>query len=197
MATLPPPTPPLPAPIEAPIEVERKWLITKDNAAALLKRGCLSTLRIRTIEQGYVADDPVTGTEVRVRKSVWCMRPSSDGMCDATTFTLTAKSSGGMVRSEVEVPIDAAAFEGFWAMTLGQHIAKTRHQVALDRADGLVVEVDHYLDRLDGLVMVEVKFFSRETARLFVPPPEFGREVTSCSEYKNKALAQNSGVDFV
>ena len=131
------------------------------------------------LRQGYLAIEP-NGTEVRVR--------DSDG--DAV---LTVKHGGGRTRVEVEVPIEAGAFERLWPLTQGRRIEKTRHLVPA--GDGLVIELDVYGGDLAGLVVAEVEFPSEAAADSFVAPEWLGRDVTADDRYKNQRLALDGAPD--
>jgi adenylate cyclase len=146
------------------LEIERKFLV--DRKPDELGDG-------DRIEQGYLAigDD---GVEVRVRRR-------GDDM------TLTIKSGPGMVRTEVEMTIDAERFEALWPLTEGRRLNKTRHLIPL--AAGVTAELDVYTGAHEGLVTAEIEFPSVETSEAFDPPAWLGRDVTGDGDYANQALA--------
>jgi len=125
------------------------------------------------LRQGYVAIDGEV--EVRVR--------SEDGDC-----TLTVKGGSGLVRTEVDVPIDTARFDELWVLAGERTIEKTRHRIPLG---DLVAELDVYGGRLAGLAVVEVEFASVDRADGFEPPPWFGAELTGTPGWSNAALARD------
>ena len=125
------------------------------------------------LRQAYVAIDGAV--EVRVR--------SDDGDC-----TLTVKGGRGLVRAEVEVPIDTARFEELWALAGERTVEKTRHRIPL--GDHLA-ELDVYGGRLAGLAVVEVEFASTDDADRFEPPDWFGAELTGRPGWSNAALARD------
>jgi CYTH domain-containing protein len=147
-----------------PLEIERKFLLAvepPDLARAIGTR----------LEQGYVAIS--VDAEVRLRRA-------------GERRTMTVKSTGDLVRREVEIELDGDQFESLWPTTEGRRVDKTRYRL---RHCELVVELDLYHGVLDGLATVEVEFDSIEASAAFEPPPWFGAEVTSDSRFKNRNLA--------
>lgn len=145
-------------------EIERKFRVARMPTPL----GDGSPLR-----QAYVA---VEGDiEVRVRG-------------DARRQVLTVKAGTGMERAEVEVDIDAAAFDELWEVAGDRRLEKTRHRIDLD---GLTAELDVYAGALAGLTVVEVEFPSRREAEAFHPPDWFGDEVTGDPAWSNAALARD------
>jgi adenylate cyclase len=145
------------------VERERKFLVR--DVPPLPSTG--STLR-----QGYVALDG--GVGVRIRET------------DRSSWTLTIKSGGGAVRTEVEWSITIEQFEALWPLTSGRRIEKTRYRLVLGPD---VAELDVFGGSLDGLVLVEVEFDDVAELETFTPPDWFGREVTDEPAYTNAALA--------
>lgn len=125
------------------------------------------------LRQAYVAVDGQV--EVRVRDK-------------GGTHLLTVKGGRGLERAEVEVEIDAAAFEELWRLAPARRIDKVRHVVP---AAGHEVEIDVYGGSLAGLMVAEVEFPSREEAEAFVPPPWFGEELTGDERWSNASLAEH------
>jgi len=148
-------------------EIERKWVNTAVPESVVTGEG-------ERIRQGYVALDPETRTEVRVRER-------------AGRATLTLKAGQGLVRTEVELPIDADHFAVLWELTEGRRLFKCRYRVVLP--GGLGGELDVYEGDLSGLRTIEVEFDSEAAAGAFVAPPWFGREVTGSPAYENRTLA--------
>jgi adenylate cyclase len=144
-------------------EIERKFLV-RELPAEAEKRSA------DDVWQGYFSTTPV---EVRIR--------SRD-----STHELTVKSSGGLERAEVNLPLTAEQFDEL--RPLVEHsIEKTRTELELGPS---TAEIDVYGGKLAGLVVVEVEFASEAEARAFSPPPWFGREVTTDPRYRNAALAE-------
>jgi CYTH domain-containing protein/CHAD domain-containing protein len=144
-------------------EIERKFLVKQMPRA---ESGATA------IEQGYLALDE--RAEVRLRRA-------------GDELLLTAKTGHGEVREEVEVAIEAGAFEALWPLTEGRRISKVRHYAPL--GDGLRAEVDVYGGSLDWLRTAEIEFDTRAEADRFVPPPWLGAELTGDERYANQTLA--------
>ena len=145
-------------------EIERKFLLDALPSS-------LRFARREPQRQGYLAVDGAT--EVRVRRG-------------PRGATLTIKSGGGAVRTEVELALDERQADALWALTEGRRVEKTRR---LLRVAGVEVEVDEYAGALAGLVVAEVEFADEQAAEAFVPPAWFGRELTTDKRYSNRALA--------
>lgn len=145
-------------------EIERKFLVARvpDDLGVGVP-----------LRQGYLAEDgPIT---VRLR-----LRPDR--------AELTVKVGSGLVRTEIEMPIDSESAALLWPHTEGRRLEKHRHRITL--ASGEVAEVDRYAGRLEGLVTVEVEFADRASAAAFVPPSWFGPEVTGTPGWSNAELAR-------
>ncbi|MCC5950626.1 MAG: CYTH domain-containing protein [Acidimicrobiia bacterium] len=149
-------------------EVERKYLVSRlpDDL------GPADELR-----QGYLAVDE--RAEVRVRTS------------DASS-TITVKSGQGLVREEIEIPVDPAIADRLLDLAADRMIHKRRHRVPLGTH---VAEVDRYLGALEGLTVVEVEFADETDAGRFAPPAWFGRELTGEQGWSNAALAAHGRPD--
>ncbi len=148
-------------------EIERKFLVDRIPAD-------LDEDRSRRISQGYLAVDE--SVEVRLRR------------IDDERL-ITAKKGSGETREEIEVPLEAGAFDRLWKLTESRRIAKRRFQVPLE--DGHCAEVDVYSGDLEGLVVAEVEFSSEEEGDGFRAPEWFGRELTGDHRYANQELAMH------
>ncbi len=146
-------------------EIERKFLIAEPPEPT---GTCID------IEQGYIAVDRETDTQVRIRRV--------NGR-----DTLTVKKGTGLSRTEVEIEIAPDVAHALWELTRGRRILKRRH--AWPSESGRVV-LDVYGGPLAGLSVVEVEFPTETDAGRFTPPPWFGREVTGDPMYANAALAE-------
>jgi CYTH domain-containing protein len=146
-------------------EIERKFLVP--TAPDQLGAGS-------RIEQGYLAVDG--DVEVRVRRG-----ESGD--------RLTVKAGSGLVRTEIDLPLDAGAAEALWPHSAGRQIRKVRHEVAVD--GGWTAEVDVYDGDLRGLCVAEVEFPTTEDAAAFTPPSWFGEELTGRPGWSNADLASH------
>ena len=152
------------------VEVERAFLPPQAPDRSTLGVG-------RRMRQGYVARED----EVEVR-----LRITED---DAR---LTVKAGRGLVRTEVELPLDAEQADALWGHTVGRRLAKTRYRVAVG---GHTAEVDVYEAELAGLCRIEVEFASAAAADAFQPPPWFGVEVTGDVRWTNASLARHGRPD--
>jgi len=122
------------------------------------------------IAQGYLA----TGEdEVRLRRR-------------GDRFLITAKRGHGLVRDEVEAPLEREPFEELWPVTEGRRLEKTR---LTTEVDGRTAEIDVYRGPLAGLTTVEVEFEDTDAAKAFSPPAWFSRELTGDERYSNPRLA--------
>jgi adenylate cyclase len=149
--------------VTIPSEIERKFLVAEVP-------GDLDIGSREEIAQGYLA----TGDhQVRLRRQG--DRP-----------LLTAKRGRGLVRDEVEVPLEEESFERLWPLTEGRRLKKERLTATVD---GQTVEVDVYRGPLAGLIVAEVEFEDLGAARAFLPPRWFGRELTDDARYSNQRLA--------
>jgi adenylate cyclase len=145
------------------LEIERKFLVERMPPE-------LEILSSEEIAQGYLA----TGNDsVRLRRQ-------------GDRRLLTAKRGRGLVREEVEVPVEEAPFEELWPLTEGRRLEKTRRTTP---AGGRTVEIDIYKGPLAGLIVAEVEFDDLDAAGAFSPPSWFARELTDDARYSNQRLA--------
>ena len=148
------------------IEVERKFVVVD-----------VPDLRVATgrrLRQGYLAQE--RNVEVRVR------------VVDDAEAWLTVKAGRGLVRTEVELPLQLEQAEALWVFTEGRRLTKRRYDVPLGKAEA---SIDVYDGELAGLVVAEVEFGSEAAAEAFLPPPWFDREVTGQAGWDNASLARN------
>jgi CYTH domain-containing protein len=163
-----------------PLEIERVWVLGRrpEIPAEVLGRA-----ERWEIEQGYLpldaADLKASGfPEGRIRRI-----RTGDGrtMCRHTT-----KRGAGIVREEVETPIDDATFERLWPSTAGRRIAKRRLRLPIG---GLIWELDDFRD-ID-LVMLEVELPTADAS--FAMPSWLAdcvrEEVSLDPRWRNAALA--------
>ena len=148
------------------MEIERKYLIDKDNIPCRLEE-----YPSRQIEQGYLCTEPV----VRIRR-------------DNEEYVLTYKSTGLMVREEYNLPLTSEAYQHLKAKIDGRLIQKTRYMLPLD--NGLTIELDLFHGDLAPLILAEVEFPDEETAVSFQAPSWFGEDVTFSSRYHNSILSR-------
>ena len=152
------------------VEVERAFVAQHTPDPSTLGAG-------RRMRQGYVArEDEV---EVRLRIT-------------GEDARMTVKAGRGLVRTEVELPLDPDQAEALWAHTAGRRLAKTRYRVPVGDH---TAEVDVYEAELAGLCRIEVEFTSPAAAHAFEPPPWFGVEVTDDVRWTNASLARHGRPD--
>ena len=104
-----------------PLEIERVWILDglpeiPDDAECW---------RIR---QGYLAEpgvDDAPDDDPEVVPSVGRIR-SIEHIDGSLRFVHTIKHGVGLVRTEVERPLSAGAFNAAWAQSAGRRLAKTR-----------------------------------------------------------------------
>lgn len=150
-----------------PDEIERTWVVASSPGSATMDKATSSI-----ILQGYIAVADTVEVRIRVR--------------DLNMYTLTVKHGKGLVRQEVEVPIEADKFHELWDQ-IEDKIKKTRFLIEYGKH---WIELDVYGGYLTGLLVAEVEFQSVEDAEAFVPPSWFGKEVTGNSQYNNSRLAR-------
>jgi len=148
------------------IEIERKFLLDRPPSDDVLGSGV-------PFRQGYLAGEGAVECRVRI--------------APAGAWITVKAGGGGVVRTEVEVPIPAEEAEALWPHTVGRRLEKVRFLVPVD---GAVAEVDRYGGELDGLWTVEVEFADEPAAIAFVPPAWFGPELTHEPGWGNGALAR-------
>lgn len=147
-------------------EIERKFLLSSFPTDLPLKEEF-------QVYQAYLSIEP----EVRIRRN------AKDGK--DTAYYLAIKSSGEMVRTEVEIPISKDQFYALAAMVSKPFITKDFQIYQLD--DGLILECSHVDKGLDTeFLYAEVEFPSIQAAETFKPLPNFTADVTKDSSYKMK-----------
>lgn len=156
---------------EDEVEIERKWLIDKENIPYNL-----SNADIYNIEQTYICFSP----EVRVRKI-------NNG--EQYTFTLkTNMSQDGMTRDETDIEITKEEYENLVSKKEGNTIYKTRYQIVDENNN--VIAIDIFSGDLEGLAYLEIEFPNEKEAKSFTSPSWVIKEVTDDINYKNGYLAR-------
>jgi CYTH domain-containing protein len=146
-------------------EIERKFLLKQ------LPQTLLAEVEPANIKQGYL----VMGQdrELRVR--------SIDGQA-----YFTSKRGQGLVREEIELPVDDGVFNLVWPFTEEKRIEKSRYTIKQDSA---TYDFDVYFGKLEGLQVLEVEFDSIDDAKAFSMPDYCVQEITDDNRYKNATLA--------
>ena len=153
-------------------EVERKWLIDKNNIPYDLKA---SDVEVYEIKQTYLCFDP----EMRVRD-----------YNNGQSFEFTIKnnmSSDGLVRDEVNIEINKKQYNNLVIKQEGKTIHKTRYQFY---DNGQVIAIDIFHGDLDGLAYMEIEFANEEESKKYEEPNWVIKDVTSDVRYKNGHLAR-------
>lgn len=153
-------------------EIERKWLVDKNNIPYDLTA---DDVEVYDIRQTYFSFNP----EMRVRNY-------NNGMA----YEMTIKdnmSADGLVRDEVNITINKEQYENLIQKQEGNTIHKTRYQLY---DDGQVLAFDIFHDSLDGLAYMEIEFASEEESRAYKEPEWVIKDVTDNKNYKNGHLAR-------
>lgn len=151
-------------------EIERKFLISLGDLP--------SDLRIidnRYITQTYLA---VGDQEVRIR------RTSTFNLDLETKQTMTVKTGSGLVREEIEIPIEESTYAQLLEVA-SQHKELQKNRVSVDW-NGVILMVDVFISF--EFSIIELEFDTEDEAIEFIPPEWFGKEITYDKEYKNQSL---------
>lgn len=161
------------------MEIEKKFLI-KDMPRNL------DNYKKEVIEQAYLSlKDPV----LRIRKS-------------NENYLITYKSGVelegyeqqvALTSNEVELPISKEAYNHLLLKADHNVIYKTRYFIPLN--DDLTAEIDVFHKELQGLTLLEVEFEDEISAKNFLPPAWFGKDVTFDDRYKNNYLVKINSID--
>ena len=149
-------------------EVERKFLVDEQDFQKLDKRDW----KHQKIKQVYLA--VTKDREVRLRET------------DRSEVIMAIKSSGDMMREEVEIMLTSDQAQKLSSFFNEQALSKTRYTFPLQN---YMVEVDVYHEDLTGLIVAEVEFGSESEANNFNPPDWMHPEVTEFAQNKNKNLS--------
>lgn len=162
------------------MEIERKWLLTKDQFYDLLL-GYKAHKKAYS-EQAYLNMSP----EVRVRRE----RPAlSSGLDLVFTYELTLKGEGDLSRGEVNVPICEKEYYELLRManlTNADCIVKCIYDINIDNENVTICHVNP--DLPSNFYYAEVEFTSEGKANSYIPPFEYLREVTREPAYKMKNI---------
>ncbi|MGF7002078.1 adenylate cyclase [Lachnospiraceae bacterium PFB1-21] len=145
------------------MEIERKYLVSELPSN-------LEEYPVRRIQQGYLNREPV----IRIRR-------------EDNDFILTYKSSGLMIREEVNLPLDAQSYESLRKKIDGKLITKKRYLIPYKQ---YTIELDVFSGELSPLILAEVEFPTAEEAENFTPPSWFGEDVTFDGRYHNSYLSK-------
>lgn len=125
------------------------------------------------VYQAYLSIDP----EVRIRRN------AKNG--EDTAYYLAIKSSGELVRKEIEMRISKEYFDAMSEMVYNPFITKDFYIYELE--DGLLLECSHVDKGMSSeFLYAEVEFPTVEAANAFPALPYFVHDVTSDPYYKMK-----------
>ena len=150
-------------------EIERKWLIDKDNIPFDLTKAKKDVLT-----QAYISFSPT----IRVR--------SENG--ERFILCVKAKAKGSsLAREEFETQISKEQFDFLLAKKEGQIIEKIRYTI---KHEGLNYEIDIFCGDLSPLAYLEIEFATTNEALSFKTPSWAIKDVTDDFRYKNAGLAK-------
>ena len=154
------------------MEIERKWLIAKDEIPYPL-----DTLPCTRIEQQYISFSPT----IRIRKI------NRGEKYIMTVKVKPEKGNQDLEREEYEFPISEEEYENLLPLVQGKNVVKDRYVNILP--SGLHEEIDIFHEELEGLAYLEIEFPDLAAAEEYPNPVWTIRDITSEKCYKNAALA--------
>lgn len=151
------------------MEIERKWLIDKNNIPFNL-----NDYEHLDIKQAYISFSPI----IRIRKIV-----------NKNEFILTikSKSKDDISREEYEINISEKEYKELLEKKEGLIISKTRYKIPID---SYILEIDIFHDDYEGLAYLEIEFDSIEEANAYSSPLWVIKEVSRDHMYSNSSLAK-------
>ena len=147
------------------MEIERKWLIDKNNIPYNLDE-----YDYYDIEQAYISFEPT----IRIRK-----------ITNKNEYILTIKSKSidnGLSRQEYEINISEEEYNNLLSKKQGIVLEKTRYKVNM-------MEIDLFHGKYEGIAYMEIEFESVEEAKKYVAPDWVKRELTGDHNFTNATLA--------
>ncbi len=155
------------------MEIERKWLIKKENIPF-----DLDACERMHIDQRYVSFSPA----IRIRNVDYGQK-----------YILTIKTAVSgidpeLAKNEYETEITEKEYLELMKIARGNLISKTRFVVKAE--SGLKYELDIFEGALSGLAYLEIEFPDAGSASHFPDPDWVECDVTYRPEYKNSALAK-------
>jgi CYTH domain-containing protein len=153
-------------------EIERKWLIKKEDIPYNLKD---SNVKVFDIKQTYLCFDP----EMRVRDY-------NNG--ESYEYTIkTNMTKDGLIRDEVNIDINKEQYDNLIIKQEGNTIHKTRYQFYDNKQ---LIAIDIFHDDLDGLAYMEIEFSTKKESDNYKDPKWVIKDVTDDINYKNGHLAR-------
>lgn len=153
------------------MEIERKWLIDKNNIPYNL-----NDYEHLDIEQAYISFAPT----VRIRK-----------ISNRNEYILTIKSSSkdnGLSRQEYEINISEEEYNSLLQKREGIVLNETRYRVQ----DEYLLEIDFFHNEYEGLAYMEIEFETTNEANSYVAPNWVTRELTYDRRFSNASLAKGT-----
>ncbi|MBM6926879.1 hypothetical protein [Pseudoflavonifractor phocaeensis] len=133
------------------MEIERRWLVDRWPDAA--------PAAVLHMDQGYFTTNPA----IRIR------REAPDG--GEPAYVLCFKGGAGLVREEIEIPLDLDRYRRLLAMLGKPMIQKEQRRYPLP--GGLTLEVNQVDPQLDtDFFYAEVEFSTEDAAIAWTPPAE-------------------------
>lgn len=151
------------------MEIERKWLIDKDNIPYNL-----NDYDHLDIEQAYISFSPT----IRIRKI---------SNKNEYILTIKSKSKDDISRQEYEINISEKEYEDLLKKKEGIIISKTRYMIPVD---SYIYEIDLFNNEYEGLAYLEIEFNSIEEANEYKEPSWVLKDVTHEHGYSNSFLAR-------
>lgn len=152
------------------MEIERKWLVDKNNIPYDLNK-----YEAFEIAQAYICFDPT----IRIRK-----------IKNKNSYVLTIKSNsidGGLSRQEYEIDISESQYNILLNKKEGIILNKTRYKI---KENNFVYEIDLFHNEYEGLCYLEIEFNNVEEAKKFIAPKWIKKELTCNHKYSNANLAR-------
>ncbi|KAG4102989.1 hypothetical protein H8356DRAFT_1648349 [Neocallimastix lanati (nom. inval.)] len=158
-------------------EIERKWLLDKEKIPYDLTTNFIGIAF--KIKQTYICFDP----EIRVREYT---SVSNNGLSYEMTIK-TNLTEDGLIRDEVNIPINKEQYDNMIKKQEGNVIYKTRYQLF---DDGELVAIDIFEKDLEGLAYMEIEFANKSESDAYKTPDWVIKEVTDDIRYKNGRLSR-------
>ena len=152
------------------MEIERKWLIDKNNIPY-----DLSKYEFLEIEQAYLCFKPT----IRIRRII---------NKDRYIFTMKSSSKdNGLSREEYEIEISKTMYDELLSKKKGLMLSKTRYKVPYD---SYMMEIDLFHNEYESFAYMEIEFKTVEEANAYVAPCWVIKELTGDKKYTNASLAK-------
>ncbi|GAA4329169.1 CYTH domain-containing protein [Flaviaesturariibacter amylovorans] len=148
-----------------PLEIERKFLVKKDEWAAWPKEAP------HYLQQGYLTKDLIKTVRVRVS--------------DETGYLTIKGKVQGISRDEFEFEIPRPEALELLHKFCDTVVSKNRFIIPYE---GKLWEVDEFLEKNDGLIVAEIELSAEDET--FALPPFIDREVTGEKKYYNGQLSR-------